>query len=247
MQVEQDCQVSSSCQDQGLMALSVADGVAQQSSPAGTPKGEHCIHSQTCSCINHHQPPNLALAGSLLHLGRPHSSLWLCTYSTALCMHSLVDTCLAACKQHVGQCCVALQQHQAEPWYTFRIFCTDVLTFAHVLITQCAIGAGDVAFNAPAATASADSPSGPTVTVVAAAESSAACTAAAEACIAQTSAGAIAASPAAAGSSVSLVPASAAAGHGAVAALPLFSGALKRTASAIAQEVHVLCYRYLLL
>jgi len=55
--------------------------------------------------------------------------------------------------------------------------------------------------------------------------------------LAQTPAGAIAASPAAA----SLVPASAAAartaGHGPVAVLPLFSGAQKRTASAIAQQV----------
>ncbi len=111
----------------------------------------------------------------------------------------------------------------------------------------CAIGADEIVLNTPAATATAGVSSGPTVALVAAAESSAACTAAAEACAAQPSAGAIAASPAAAGSSVSLVPASAAAGHGAVAALPLFSGALKRTASAIAQEVHVLCYRYLLL
>ena len=96
--------------------------------------------------------------------------------------------------------------------------------------------------NTPAATASADSSSGPTVAVVAAAESSAACTAAAEACAAQTSAGATAASPAAAGSPVNLAPTSAAAGHGVVAALPLFGGALKRTA----QEVHVLCYCYLM-
>jgi len=137
---------------------------------------------------------------------------------------------------------VALQQHQAEPWYAFCISCTDVLTAAHSLILRCAIGAGDVDLNTPAATASADSFSGPTVAVVAAAESSAACTAAAEACAAQTSDGATAASPAAAGASVNLAPTSAAARHGAVAALPLFGGALKRTA----QEVYVLCYCYLM-
>jgi len=99
-----------------------------------------------------------------------------------------------------------------------------------------------VDLNTPSATASADSPSNPTVAVVAAAESPAACTAAAEACAAQSAVGATAASPAAARSSVNSVPTSAAAELGAVAALPLFGGALKRTA----QEVHLLCYRYLM-
>ena len=143
-------------------------------------------------------------------------------------MHSLVDNCFAACKQRVEQCCLALLQHQAEPWYPFCISCTDVLTVANSLILRCAI------VNTPSATASADSPSNPTVAVVAAAESPAACTAAAEACAAQSAVGATAASPAAARSSVNSVPTSAAAELGAVAALPLFGGALKRTA----QEVH---------
>jgi len=96
--------------------------------------------------------------------------------------------------------------------------------------------------NTPAATASADSPSGPTVAVVAAVESAAACTAAAEACAAQTAIGATAVSPAAAGSSVNVAPTSAADRHVAAAALPLFGGASKRTA----QEVHLLCYCYLM-
>ena len=100
------------------------------------------------------------------------------------------------------------------------------------------MGAGDVDLNTPSATASADSPSDPTVAVVAAAESPAARTAAAEASAAQSAVGATAASPAAARLSIDPGPTSAAAEVGPVAALPLFGGALKRAA----QEVHVLCY-----
>ena len=93
------------------------------------------------------------------------------------------------------------------------------------------------AVSSAASTAAAGSPAGPVAaptacTVVASVEAAEVSMA-----LAQTPAGAIAASPAAA----SLVPASAAAartaGHGPVAVLPLFSGAQKRTASAIAQQV----------
>ncbi len=93
------------------------------------------------------------------------------------------------------------------------------------------------AVSSAASTAAAGSPAGPVAaptacTVVASVEAAEVSMA-----LAQTPAGAIAASPAAA----SMVPASAAAartaGHGPVAVLPLFSGAQKRTASAIAQQV----------
>ncbi len=95
------------------------------------------------------------------------------------------------------------------------------------------------AVSSAASTAAAGSPAGPVAAptaciAVASVEAAEVSTAVAPA---QTPAGAIEASPAAAG----LVPASAAAartdGHGLVAVLPLFSGAQKRAASVIAQQV----------
>ncbi len=61
MQVDQGCQVGSSGQDQGFMTMSVGGGVAQHFDPRGTSLGEHCLYSQTCSCINRHQPPIMRL------------------------------------------------------------------------------------------------------------------------------------------------------------------------------------------
>ena len=98
------------------------------------------------------------------------------------------------------------------------------------------------AVSSAASTEAAGSPAGPVAAptaciAVASVEAAEVSTAVAPA---QTPAGAIEASPAAAG----LVPASAAAartdGHGLVAVLPLFSGAQKRAASVIAQQVSTL-------
>lgn len=41
-----DEEVSSSGQDQGVLAMSVNGDVAQHFGPANTPRGEHCIYSQ---------------------------------------------------------------------------------------------------------------------------------------------------------------------------------------------------------
>ena len=87
MQVEQECQASSSRQEQGLMAMSVDGGVAQHFGPAGTSMGEHRLYSQACSCMHLHQPPILRLQAvclawvmitwvdHLAHCGHAHIAL----------------------------------------------------------------------------------------------------------------------------------------------------------------------------
>ena len=95
MQVEQECQASSSCQEQGLMAMSVDGGVAQHFGPAGTSMGEHRLYSQVCSCMHLHQPLILRLQAVCLawvmitwvdhpaHCGP-------CTYSTSTFFGALI-------------------------------------------------------------------------------------------------------------------------------------------------------------
>ncbi|KAL0035785.1 hypothetical protein WJX77_002591 [Trebouxia sp. C0004] len=63
MQIEQDCQVNSSCQ--GLMAMSVADGVAQQFGPAGTSRGDVALNTPAVTAsADSSSGPTVALAAA---------------------------------------------------------------------------------------------------------------------------------------------------------------------------------------
>ncbi|KAL0055179.1 hypothetical protein WJX82_008337 [Trebouxia sp. C0006] len=136
-----------------------------------------------------------------------------------------IQTCKPEGKMQVDQQCQVSSSGQDLGFMTMSVGGGVAQHF-----DPCGTSVGDVDLKTPSATASADSPSDPTVAVVAAAESPAARTAAAEASAAQTAIGATAASPAAARLSIDPGPTSAAAEVGPVAALPLFGGALKRAA-----------------